>query len=99
MKANKNLVSELAEIKNLLASQTMQNDDPVNLDQACNFLGIKKSYLYQLTHKKQIPFYKPNGKMIFFSKNDLRKWLFRNRHKSLQEIQKDSENLMQGLGA
>ena len=99
MKQQKNLEKELAEIKQLLTVQSLQNDEPLSIDEACKYTGFKKSYLYQLTHLKKIPFFKPNGKMIYFSKNDLRQWIFQNRHKSRQEIKSESETIMQGMRA
>jgi len=99
MKQSKNLEKELAEIKQLLTVQSYQNDEPLSIDEACKFTGFKKSYLYKLTCQKDIPYFKPNGKLIYFSKADLQKWIFRNKHKSRQEIQAESETLMQGMRA
>lgn len=66
-----------------------QNEKPFNLAEAAEYLGISRSYLYKLTHFKQITFYKPNGKLLFFQKADLNKWLFRNKSESnlLTEVQ------------
>ena len=49
------------------------------LKDAAEYLGIKGSYLYQLTHGKKIPFTKPGGKLIYFRKSDLDDYLNRNR--------------------
>lgn len=97
MKQSKNLEKELQEIKQILTAQTLQNDEHLDFSQAVEFTGFKKSYLYKLTCLKKISYFKPNGKKIYFSKKDLREWIFRNRHKSGQEIQDDSEKLLQGL--
>lgn len=88
MKVEKKIEQELQELKQLL---TIQNDEPLSIDEACKFTGYKKSYLYKLTCLKQIPFYKPNDKKIFFSKNELRNWIFRNRQDSTQEIDEQAE--------
>jgi len=37
-------------------------DKPINFDEACHYLGVSKSFLYKLTHKRLIKFSKPNGK-------------------------------------
>ena len=39
--------------------------------EAAEYLGMKKSYLHKLMMKKEIPFYKPNGKLCFFDKDEL----------------------------
>ena len=47
--------------------------------EAAIFLNIEKSYLYKLTSAGILPFSKPNGKMIYFSRQDLIKWALSNR--------------------
>ena len=41
--------------------------------------GLQKSYLYKLTHLRQIPHYKPNGKYIFFDREEIEQWQKQNR--------------------
>lgn len=43
--------------------------------EAAKYLGLKPSYLYKLVMRRAIPYYKPNGKLCFFSKADLDTWL------------------------
>lgn len=85
------LEKELAEIKGLLAGQALQNDEPLTMDEACLYTGFKKSYLYKLTCFNEIPYFKPNGKKIYFSKKELKEWIFRKRRKSNAEIKEASD--------
>ena len=55
-------------------------------EQAAEFLGIKVSYLHKLTHLKQIPYYKPFGKRMFFDREELTEILRRNRVATAEEI-------------
>jgi excisionase family DNA binding protein len=48
-------------------------------EEAAIFLNIEKSYLYKLTSAGILPFSKPNGKMIYFSRQDLVKWALSNK--------------------
>lgn len=41
--------------------------------------GLSKSYLYKLTCTRQIPHYKPNGKHIYFDRNEVEAWMKQNR--------------------
>lgn len=59
----------------------------LNLEEAATFLGLKKSALYKLTHNMVIPFYRPNGKMVYFEKSDLLAWLRQNRIASQDNIE------------
>jgi len=41
--------------------------------------GLSKSHLYKLTCTRQIPHYKPNGKHIYFDRNEVEAWMKQNR--------------------
>ena len=51
----------------------------LTFDEACDYTGISRSYLYKLTAKGKIPHSKPNGKLLFFEKEKLVKWLLQNK--------------------
>lgn len=72
--------------------RNFRNYKPLSFKKACEYLGISKSALYKLTHLKKIPYYKPNGKMIYFIEDELQEWVFRNRIKTNNEIQKEVIN-------
>lgn len=90
-----NFENELKEIKQLL---TEQGEKPLSMSEACAYLHYSKSYLYKLTCKKQIPYYKPNGKMIFFKKSDLDAWLFRFRQLTEQELDEEANRHIEVKG-
>ena len=57
----------------------LQDYKPVlNSIEACEFLSITQQTLYWLTHKKQIQFYKPNKKLIYFKREDLINYMLQN---------------------
>lgn len=58
--------------------------------EAAKYLGLKPSYLYKLMMRRAIPYYKPNGKLCFFSKADLDTWLTNIRVRSQAEIDSDA---------
>lgn len=74
-----------------------QGKDVLNLEEAAKFMGIARSSLYKMTHEQTIPFYKPNGKMIFFEKTDLLAWVRQNRVASQQEISEEAARHLQLL--
>lgn len=79
--------------------QIQQNEKPLNFREACSYLGISSSHLYKLTHKNKIAFFKPAGKLIYFLKEDLRKYLLRNRTSTEEEIElKAIEHVTLGSG-
>ena len=46
--------------------------------EACMYIGVSESMLYKLTSNKEIPHYKPRGKMLYFAKEELDAWLLQN---------------------
>lgn len=54
--------------------------------EACVYLGISESLLYKLTSSKEIPHYKPRGKMLYFDKTELDAWLKQNNVPTLGNI-------------
>ncbi|MFI1770631.1 helix-turn-helix transcriptional regulator [Thalassobellus citreus] len=54
----------------------------LTFDEACDYTGISRSYLYKLTASRKIPHSKPNGKMVFFDKKKLVDWLLQNKRES-----------------
>lgn len=83
---NIKLEERLDRIERLLVS----NKTVLTFEEACDYTGISRSYLYKLTSSGDIPFSKPNGKIIFFSKKKLDTWLLQNSKKSNRELQNEA---------
>ncbi|MDT0644535.1 helix-turn-helix domain-containing protein [Zunongwangia sp. F363] len=66
------------------------NKNVLNFEEASDYTGISRSYLYKLTARGEIPFSKPRGKMIFFSKEKLDDWLLSNQRKSKAEVRTEA---------
>lgn len=64
-----------AEFKNVLT-----------FNEAVEYTGLSKSYLYKMTSQRVVPHYKPNGKLIFFEREELDKWLLSTRIAPQSEI-------------
>ena len=47
--------------------------------EASAYLGLSESYIYKLTSSKQIPHYKPNGKLVYFNRRELCDWAMKNQ--------------------
>ncbi len=69
----------------------------LNTEEAAIFLGIAKSSLYKMTHEHIIPFYRPNGKIILFEKEELLKWMRSCRVASEKEIDEAAKLKMREL--
>ena len=64
----------------------------LTFDEACDYTGFSKSYMYKLTSFGIIPHSKPNGKIIFFDKELLDNWLLSNSSKSVDQVEKEAND-------
>lgn len=80
----KEILSRLEAIEqySLLAAKTV-----LTLNDVALLTGLSKSYLYKLTCRKQIPYYRPNGKQIYFDRGEVEAWMKQNRVGSTQEAE------------
>jgi len=51
---------------------------PLNIQAAADFLGLKKSYVYNLVFLGKLTAYKPGGKRLLFKISDLEKYAYGN---------------------
>ena len=82
-----NINSRLAAIEKAISI----NKKVLSVDEACNYLGLTKGYLYKLTSAGIIPFSKPNGKKIFFDRDKLEEWLLRNPSKTVHQLENEAQ--------
>ncbi len=66
----------------------------LSLREAAEYLGLSVSYLYKLSASGTVPHSKPNGKKVYFSKNDLDAWMVGNRRKGASEAEQDACNYL-----
>lgn len=50
----------------------------LTLSEASIYLGISLSQIYKMTSTLTIPHYKPRGKMVYFDKKELIRWMKKN---------------------
>jgi len=78
----KSIDDRLRNIEALLLSQKTV----LNFEEVAAYTGLSKSYLYKLTCSGGIPCYKPQGKHIYFNKQEIDQWLMQNRKATTKEI-------------
>lgn len=76
----------LHEILNLMYKQK----HVLTFDEACRYCGVSASNMYKKTSASKIPFYKPEGKLIYFKRSELDDWMLRNRQSSLDELENEA---------
>lgn len=93
--ANENLIlDKLTEIANKLDEQNLLKKSVLNFNDTCKYIDVSESHLYKLTSTKQIPHFCPQGKKLYFKREELDAWLQRNRQTSNEEIEKSVDELI-----
>lgn len=71
-------VESLLQRLDLLENSIYTTKKVFTFQEACMYIGVSESMLYKLTASKEIPHYKPRGKMVYFAKEELDEWLLQN---------------------
>ncbi|MBR3794197.1 MAG: helix-turn-helix domain-containing protein [Alistipes sp.] len=80
------ILKELQEIKRYTLLQAKQ---VLDMDDAVLLTGLSKSRLYTLTSQNKIPFHKsPEGRNIYFSREELNDWMLSRSFESGISIEK-----------
>ena len=81
----KEILTELVNTKISLGKDVLTSDE------AATYMGVSKSYLYKLTMERKIPHYKPMGKMVYFSRQELEQWLLTNKVATDEELSQQAQ--------
>ena len=66
----------------LLAAKTM-----LSIADVAVLTGMSKAHIYRLTCTRAIPYYKPNGKHVYFKRQDVETWMQQNRVDSVADAE------------
>lgn len=78
---------EMTKLADMVARKIMiATKEVLSTDEAAVYTGLSKSHLYKLTMGKEVPYYKPGGKLVYFKRSELDAWLTANRVSTEAEI-------------
>lgn len=75
----------------LLSLSKKTVDKPMLLKYAAEYLQKNEDFMYKLNDRKEIPYSKPGGKLVYYWKSDLDKWINKNRIASQEELEATNE--------
>jgi excisionase family DNA binding protein len=85
MKSIKTILNEILE-------NLKQNKQIYTFQEGCNYCGISASSMYKYTAANKVPHYKPEGKLIFFKREDLDTFMLRNRQATMEELEEKASS-------
>jgi len=85
LKSLKQLNQKINELINM-QRKAVTGYDYVNANELAELLGESKKTIYTRVHNRQIPYYKPGGKLLLFKLDEIQEWVKSGRHSSIEEI-------------
>lgn len=77
----------LKQITDLVTARTLfATKEILTSEETALYMGVSKSYLYKLTMRREIPHYKPLGKLCYFNRQEIEAWLQSNRVATTSEL-------------
>jgi excisionase family DNA binding protein len=86
--------NEIIEIKELLLALNIQQKEFLTVEDATVYLQLSKSCLFKMTSKREVPFYKPGGKKIYFKKSEIDEWITNSKIESIIDIETEVESYL-----
>ena len=90
------LLAKLDQIEQLLLQQNVTAKQVLSFKEACAYMNISPSFLYKQTSSRAIPHSCPNGKMLYFEKQELDAWMLRNPQKTVYDIHQNAVKVQKG---
>ena len=92
------IYQKLDNIEKLLVEQSLLKKEVLNFNETALYLEVSHSHLYKLTSTGAIPAYKPNGKKLYFNRQELDEWLLSNKQSSTDEIHQKADEFQMKTG-
>ena len=79
------------ELKNIRTNQErlekllLAKKNVLNIRELSEYTGYSISYIYKLTSRNALPYFKPSGKAIFFDRMEIDVWLLKNKHLQVKD--------------
>ena len=81
------------ETNSLLAAKKV-----LNIDDVAALTGVSKSRLDKMTCRKEIPYYKRNGRLVYFDRAEVEAWMKQNRVNTAQEASQQAAKYVMEKG-
>ncbi len=63
----------------------------LTFDEMCRYRGISKSHGYKETSARKLPFSKPDGKIMYFRREDVEAYMMQNPIKTATQLKQEAK--------
>lgn len=80
------ILRQLEKLETIIEKQNILSKEILTLEEASEYLLLSKSCIYKMTSNKEVPYYIPGGKKIYFRRSELDRWILESRITPANEI-------------
>ena len=84
------IIHQQRELKEAIGLNLIQQKEMLNVQELSDYIGMSTSSIYKLVYNNIIPFYKPNGKILYFDREEINAWLRQNKSQSASQIEQQA---------
>lgn len=77
----------------IAASVKITQKEVLSASEAAAYMNVSLSHIYKMTANREIPHFKPKGKLVYFNRPELEKWLQTNRVATDEELERQAQKL------
>ena len=81
-------------LERLINQPNISQKKALTLREAAKYTGRSLSNIYKLTSAGEIPHSKPEGKLIYFDREELEKWMLKNPVKTTEQIEQTASTMV-----
>jgi excisionase family DNA binding protein len=89
------LLDKVSRIEQLLSKGKGADDQlkqMLTTNEAAVYMGVSLSTMYKMTHRRELPVYKPSGGKVYLKREDINTYLSKHRLMSQAEIEQEAIN-------
>ncbi|MCO7722402.1 helix-turn-helix domain-containing protein [Myroides odoratimimus] len=84
------IIHQQRELKEAIVLNLIQQKEMLNVQELSDYIGMSTSSIYKLVYNNIIPFYKPNGKILYFDREEINAWLRQNKSQSISQLEQQA---------
>lgn len=81
------IIHQQRELRKAISLNIAQQKEMLNVQELSDYIGMSTSSIYKLVYNNVIPFYKPNGKILYFDREEINTWLRQNKSQSIPQLE------------
>lgn len=87
---NPTLTSIIEMIEKKLDEIKVVQKNIMSVEDLAMYLDLSPTYIRKMTHNREIPYYKPNGKKLYFLKEEIDEWVLSSRVMTSEELRREA---------